>query len=575
LSPCFTNLFHQQSAANCTVWKLHGLNRRRVFIVTEPHDGDSGARKPLPPELDPRRSAPSRRATRSDAGSGESAAAGGAGGAGGGSLPPGEYRSWGPRWIRRWTRRRLFGSLAGSLIALFTVIVIIVVVALFGILGAIHKKKCDACESALGGKGLNILVIGSDSRAGLTKAQEKSLHVGSDVGQRSDTMILVHFPADGGKADMVSLPRDSYVTIPAHCNGGATPKHGKCSNGAVIPAAQNKINAAYSLGGANLTVRTVEDNTNVPISHYVEINFLGFVQMVDKLGGVTVCDSTAINDPVRRQGAGYVGSGLDIPAGKVTLSGPQSLEYVRAREFDPTGDLGRIQRQQKFMAAMLNKAESTGTLLNVPKLLSFLHAVASSLTTDSALGSKGEINLAKKLHSMSPKNVTLLTVPLGNTNYSTPAGDAVLWDPVLSKRLFTDFRNDTSIHNVIRPSKLTIAPSSIALKVLNATSKNGLAARAGTALSGLGFTVSSTGDAPKGSNSTDTVVLYGATRAESARTVAAAVTGSLLKEDDSLGTGLELIVGTSYEGVKKVTVSTGTSNRPTVTTGASNPCSST
>jgi LCP family protein required for cell wall assembly len=463
--------------------------------------------------------------------------------------------------------------MTGSAVALLLVIALIVVLAVNGILGAIKKGKCTSCE--IGGKGLNILLIGSDSRAGLTKAEQNNLHVGHDPGQRSDTMILIHFPADGGKADMVSLPRDSYVTIPAHCDGGAAPKHGKCSGGkALIAASQNKLNAAFSFGGPDLAVNTVEYNTHVPIAHYIEINFLGFVTMVHKLGGVTICNATAINDPVHRVGNGYVGSGLDIPAGKVKLTGDEALEYVRAREFDATGDIGRIQRQQKFMAAMLNKAESTGTLLDLPKLYSFLHAVASSLTTDSGLSKGGELNLAKKLHSVSPKQVDLLTVPLSNTNYSTSAGDAVLWDPVLSKRLFKDFRNDTSINNVIRPSKLTIAPSAIAVKVLNATSKNGAAGKAASDLSGLGFSISGTGDAPKGTNATDTVVLYGPGRAESSRTVAAAVTGSLRKEDSSLGNSIEVIVGTSYEGVKAVHISTGTTNRPTVTTGASNPCSS-
>ncbi|HTK74772.1 MAG TPA: LCP family protein, partial [Gemmataceae bacterium] len=355
------------------------------------------------------------------------------------------------------------------------------------------------------------------------------------------------------------------------------PKHHSCPRGAsVVPAAKNKLNASYSFGGANLAVSTVEYNTGVPINHYIEINFVGFVNMVNKLGGVTICNASAINDPVRRDPStgGYIGSGLNIPAGKVTLNGTTALEYVRAREFDPAqGDLGRIQRQQKFMAAMLNKAESAGVLINLPKLYGFLKAVAGSLTTDSGLGSSEELNLARKLHSMSPKNVDLLTVPLSNTALPTAVGSAVEWDPVLSKRLFRDFRLDRPINNVTRPGRLTIPPSSIALKALNATKTNGLAARAAGDLSRLGFSVSATGNAPKGSNKTATVVLYGPARAESARTVAAAVTGSILKQDPSLGSGLELLVGSSYEGVKPVKISNSSSHRPTVTTGASKACS--
>jgi hypothetical protein len=173
---------------------------------------------------------------------------------------------------------------------------------------------------------------------------------------------------------------------------------------------------------------------------------------------------------------------------------------------------------------------------------------------------------------MSPSHVDLLTVPLSDTNYASPVGSAVLWNPTLSKRLFGDFRNDKPIKNVIGSQKLTVAPSDISLKVLNATSTNGLAAKASQALANVGFGISTTGDAPSGTNPSQTVVLYGPTRAESAKTVSAAVPGSITKEDSSLGTGIELVVGSNYSTVKSVKVST-SSDRPTVTTGATNPCS--
>jgi LCP family protein required for cell wall assembly len=424
---------------------------------------------------------------------------------------------------------------------------------------------CHSCDRPGGGAigDLNILIVGSDSRAGLTKAEQKQLHVGHDPGQRSDTMILLHIPDGGGKAYMVSLPRDSYVKIPAHKSGGE-----------LVPAQMNKLNAAYSLGGAKLTIKTVEANTHVRIDHYIEINFYGFVKMVNSLGGVSICSPVAINDPVRPDpsGTGYIGSGLVLPKGDSHLDGNTALEYVRAREFDPAhGDLGRIQRQQKFMAAMLNKAESTGVLIDLPKLYGFLKAVASSLTTDDGLGTSQMLRLAKSLHSMSPKNVDLLTVPLSNTAYATSVGSAVLWDPVLSKRLWHDFTADKPITNVVPPHKVTIPPGNIAVRVLNATTTNGLAGRAAADLSRLGFGIRGTGNAPKGSSATDTVVRYGPTRADSAKTVLAAVTGSTGQEVDSLGDKIQLLVGSTYEGVKPVKLAS--SSQPTVTTGASNPCS--
>jgi LCP family protein required for cell wall assembly len=462
----------------------------------------------------------------------------------------------------------VIATVAGAMAIVLTASFGVAALTGLSILNSINKINpfCTNCHRPSGGAvgDLNILIVGSDSRAGLTKGQEKHLHVGHDAGQRSDTMILLHIPAGGGKAVMVSLPRDSYVTIPAHRSGGQE-----------IPAQKNKLNAAYSLGGAKLTIETVEDNTHVRIDHYIEINFLGFVNIVNALGGVNICSATPIHDPVHFDPAtgGDVGSGLELPAGTSHLNGARALEYVRAREFDPAqGDLGRIERQQKFMGALMNKAESAGVLLNPLKLEHFLRSVASSLTTDKGLGTAQIIRLADKLHSMSPKNVELLTVPLSNTALATPVGSAVLWDPVLSKRLFHDFTADKPITNVTRPQRLTIPPGNIAVRVLNATSTNGLAARAAQELSGLGFLVSGTGDAPKGSSPTTTVVLYGPTRADSAKTVAAAVPGSVKREDASLGNGIELLLGSGYSGVKHVKISSNPAT-PSVRTGATNPCS--
>jgi LCP family protein required for cell wall assembly len=525
--------------------------------VTEPPDGQAGGGRRLPPELDPRRPATKRppRTPRTPSAASQVSA-------------EGDYRRWGPGWLRRWTRRRLISTVAGGMALLLVLILGGGWLTLSSILSGINRINpfCHSCHRPGGGAvgDLNILIVGSDSRAGLRKAEQTALHVGHDPGQRSDTMMLLHIPDGGGKAILVSLPRDSYVKIPAHR-----------SHGERVPAQMNKLNAAYSLGGAKLTIETVEANTHVRIDHYIEINFNGFVKMVNALDGVNICSSVAINDPVRRDPStgGYVGSGLVLNKGTTHLDGNTALEYVRAREFDPAqGDLGRIHRQQKFMAAMLNKAESTGMLLHLNRLYSFLKAVAGSLTTDEGLGTSQMLRLAKALHSMSPKNVTLLTVPLSNTAYATSVGSAVLWDPVLSKRLFRDFTKDKPITNVVRPNKLTIAPGNISVRVLNATKTQGLASRAASDLSGLGFGISDTGNAPKGTNASDTVVQYGPERADSAKTVAAAVTGSTQQEVDSLGNQIQLIVGSTYEGVKPVHISTG-GNRPTVTTGATNPCS--
>ena len=399
---------------------------------------------------------------------------------------------------------------------------------------------------------LNILLVGSDSRAGLTKAQQRALHVGHDPGQRSDTMILLHIPRGGGKAVLVSLPRDSYVTIPAH----------RDATGRLVPAARNKLNAAYSIGGPTLTVATIEANTHVRIDHYVEINFLGFVKMVNALGGVTVCTPKAIHDPVRYDPAtgGDVGSGLELPAGKSKVNGATALAYVRAREFDPSADIGRIQRQQRFMSAMVQKAESTGTLLNPFKLVSFLDAVTGSLRTDPGFGASQIERLAKKLHNMSASHVQLLTVPLATSNGRALIGGSyasvVEWDPVLAPQLFADLSADRPIGAADegKSAKVTIPPSSISVAVLNAAGTQGLAAQVAGALNGVGFRIARTGNAPAGSNPALTVIRYGSSRADSARTLAAAVPGARLQLDPTLASSLQVLVGSDYHGVRRVIV---------------------
>src|SRR4051812_12603039 len=267
-----------------------GVARRsEVMRMTGPIDGPPADQpgSSLPPHLDPRRGRP------------------------GGPVRPGADK---PAHARpRRSRKRIAAWIAGSLAGVLALGAITGVVTLDHIISGIKKVNpfcTDPCGRPGGGvKGdLNILVVGSDSRSGLTAEQQRQLHVGHDAGKRSDTMILLHIPRGGGKAILVSLPRDSYVTIPRH----------EDASGHVVTAQKNKLNTAFAFGGAPLTVNTVERNTGVRIDHYIEVNFLGFVKMVDALGGVTVCTPTAIHDPVRRDPStgGYMGSGLELPKGK-------------------------------------------------------------------------------------------------------------------------------------------------------------------------------------------------------------------------------------------------------------------
>jgi LCP family protein required for cell wall assembly len=392
---------------------------------------------------------------------------------------------------------------------------------------------------------MTILVVASDSRSGLTTAQTRALHLGqANYGApRTDTMMLVHISANADAVTVVSLPRDTLATIAARTD----------DKGKVHPAHQAKLNAAYAEGGARTMVATVEAMTGVQINHYVEVNFNGFLQMVDAVDGVEVC----LVKPLKDQK-----SGLNLPAGRQTITGPQALAYVRARYVDPTADLGRMKRQQKFVASIVKKATSAGTILNPVKLNGFLSAVAGSITTDSGLGKDQILALADRLKGTNPGNVAFTTVPLDAPKRLQGLGDVLIWDPVKSRQLFTAIRNDTRIVAPVKPTTsagptVTVAPGAVSVKVFNGTSTTGLGTKAANDLAGVGFgIVGRAANAPQQVGAA-TVVSYDPRYDQSARTVAAAIPGSTLVAVTGLGRTISVTVGTSYSGVQKVKVSAG------------------
>ncbi|HEX5288205.1 MAG TPA: LCP family protein [Streptosporangiaceae bacterium] len=258
---------------------------------------------------------------------------------------------------------------------------------------------------------LNILVAGVDERSGLTPEQERELHVGHDVSTNSDTLMLVHVPADHSYLEVVSLPRDSWVNIPGH--------------------GMNKINAAFGLGGPKLMVQTVAAATGLTINDYIEVNFLGFVKVIDALGGVNICLPFAVNDAY---------SGLDLSAGVHHVDGITALEFARDRHSFAASDLARIDDQQQLMATVLSKAASTGTLSDPFKLRKVIASVTSAIQVDQGFNL---VSLASQLSGLRPQNVAFTTVPLANLSYQTPTGEsAVLWDSAAAGQLFGQIRAD-------------------------------------------------------------------------------------------------------------------------------------
>ena len=263
--------------------------------------------------------------------------------------------------------------------------------------------------------GKTYVLVGSDSRAGLSKAEQKRLGTGSTAGQRTDTIMLVYLPP-GGKPALISVPRDSYVDIPGRGN--------------------NRINAAYAFGGPELLVQTVEQNTRLRVDGYMEIGFGGFVNVIDALGGIRMCLPSAIKDR---------DSHLDLPKGCQTLSGTEALGYVRMRKADPRGDFGRVERQREMLAAVADKAASPATVLNPIRYWNFCLATADAIKLGRDTSLPETLLLALAMKQISSGNGLTLTVPVSSTGASTSVGSAVLWDPVKSKAMFSDIaRGDTS-----------------------------------------------------------------------------------------------------------------------------------
>jgi LCP family protein required for cell wall assembly len=274
----------------------------------------------------------------------------------------------------------------------------------------------------------NILVIGSDTRFGQGKGYGSGL-----VTDQSDTTMIVHIAANRQWAEVMSIPRDSYVSIPA-CTMG---------NGQMSSPQTFKINEAYAIGnldgnhtalGVACTMKTVEQDTGIYLDHFVVVNFTGFQNMVSALGGVEECNTQPINDPK---------SHLQLTAGKHLLNPKQALAYVRARYTLGDGsDLERIGRQQAFMSSLIQRVKSK--LLNPVAIYRFLDAATKSLTIDTKLGgATGLYNLASSLRSLPSSKVAFFTLPTYPRSEVDPADTAnVLWTQPEDSKIFQTFRDD-------------------------------------------------------------------------------------------------------------------------------------
>ncbi|WP_181765832.1 LCP family protein [Streptomyces albidus (ex Kaewkla and Franco 2022)] len=339
------------------------------------------------------------------------------GGAGGG---PGDYD---PYYDDRPPRRR--GRRVK--ITLISLVVILLAWSIGTYFWADSKLKREVDLSIVddrpeAGDGTNYLIVGSDSREGLSAQEKKDLHTGSAAGKRTDSMMILH--VGSGAPTLISLPRDSWVEIPSF-TGTSGKKYENTQ--------QTKLNAAYSQDGATLLVRTVEHNTGLKIDHYAEIGFGGFAKIVDSVGGVEMNIPQDIKDK---------NSGADFRKGKQTLDGKQALSFVRNRHAG-TGDsdLGRTKNQQKFLAALASQTATPSTVLNPFRLYPTMGAGLDTLIVDEDMSLWGLGSMFFAMKDVSSGEGKRMNMPIAGT---APAG-SLAWDKPKVRQLVQQLKDDEKV----------------------------------------------------------------------------------------------------------------------------------
>jgi LCP family protein required for cell wall assembly len=464
-------------------------------------------------------------------------------GDGSSSLPPARDRQRGRRHVEQVTGAKRFAhsgaivvKVVAAALSLFTVVYLgylwntvrglnnnVQRVQLFEGGRSIDKKTGKVITRYdIDGKAENILIVGNDDRSALTLTQARELRVGKDGGSlNTDTMMIVHVPADGTAATLISLPRDTYVNIPGY--------------------GMNKLNAAYPDGyinasgshrakiaaGANLVIQVIENLTGLNIDHFVQVSLLGFVNISDAVGGVTVNMCHAVNDTVPHDRAIGLsgGSGLVIGKGEHTIHGVQALEFVRQREQLTGGDVARTARQRYFLTAAFRKVASAGVLFNVGKLEHLVNAVDKSLYVDQNLNM---LDLAKQMSNLSANNISGEAIPTDHyenviiNGYTSNVGIVI----PSQVKAFVHKMITSSATSTYQQAK-TVAPNTVTVDVRNFGAHNGAAAAAATTLSKAGF--KTTVDQTPGSRAT-TAIEYPAGSEAQAKTLAQYVPGATVAQ---------------------------------------------
>ncbi|MGW7547378.1 LCP family protein [Streptomyces sp. NPDC054770] len=339
------------------------------------------------------------------------------GGPGGGG--PGGTREREPRPAANWRKR-----IKWTAIVVLSVLIVTSVSTYFWADSKLHRDVdlSKVIDRPAAGKGTNYLIVGSDSRKGMSAEEKKKLHTGSAEGQRTDSMMILHVGDNGDT--LVSLPRDSDVEIPSY--KGST-------SGKIYPGTgrHTKLNAAYAEDGPTLLVRTVEFNTGLHIDHYVEIGFAGFADIVDAVGGVTITIDKGFKDSY---------SGANFKAGKQTLNGEEALAFVRTRHAFAASDLQRTKNQQKFLAALAHEVATPSTILNPFKLYPTLGAGLDSLTVDKDMSLWDLASMFFAMKDVNGGDGVSMNMPISGST-----GGNLVWDKAKVKTLVDELKNDEKV----------------------------------------------------------------------------------------------------------------------------------
>jgi LCP family protein required for cell wall assembly len=396
----------------------------------------------------------------------------------------------------------------------------------------------------------NILLVGVDSR---TDAQGnplpddvlRTLRSGAESGVlNSDTIIVLHIPADGGGATAFSIPRDSYVDIPGYRKdkiNAAYPatKALKADELVAGGMSQKEADTQSSATGRSTLIETVQNLTGLQIDHYAEINLLGFYNLTQAVGGVDVCLKNPVNDDF---------SGADFPAGPQTISGADALAFVRQRHGLPESDLSRIRRQQVFLAAVADKILSTGTLTNPSTLSALIDSAEKSLVIDQGWDLLG---FARQASDIAAGNIDFMTIPTqGGENNAR--GDVVVVDPAQVAAFVTEKTTPVEETSAApAPEAPKVDPATVTVDVGNGSGGTGLAGQVADQLTAGGF---QRGVVENAASRATSVVRYSGDGQAAAQSVAAQLGGLGVEQSGDVQPGhVQVLIGTDYAGAAPAT----------------------